>query len=73
MVYLVRRVEMTSGGEIIREGSRRKRVITPTTYRVGALVFFSPGKLYRVEEDVTPPEVREDDEKEEEEEEGGQP
>ena len=68
MVYLVRRVEMTSGGEIIREGSRRKRVITPTTYRVGALVFFSPGKLYRVEEDVTPPEAGEDDK-----EEGGQP
>ena len=59
MVYSVRQVQVTNVGEIIVKGKRRETVVTPGLYRVGALVFFRPGKLYRVEEDITPPEVRE--------------
>lgn len=49
MVYKIRRVEIDNAGNIVNERKRCEEYITSTEYRIGALVFLRPGKLYRVE------------------------
>lgn len=49
MVYKVRRVEMDNAGNIVKERKRCETYVCAEEYRVGALVFLTKGKLYRVE------------------------
>ena len=50
MIYKIRRIELDNTGEIINERKRCELWSSPHQYRLGALIFARPGKLYRVEE-----------------------
>lgn len=52
MIYKVRRVDIDNAGNIVNERKRCEVYVCPVEYRIGALVFLRPGKLYRVEEKV---------------------
>ena len=50
MIYKVRRVEIDGAGNIVNERKRCKTYVCNADYRIGALVFLSKGKLYRIED-----------------------
>lgn len=50
MIYKVRRVEMDNAGNIVNERKRCETHVCNVDYKIGALVFLSKGKLYRIEE-----------------------
>ena len=49
MIYKIRRVELDNAGNIVNERKRCETYVCAVEYRIGALVFLHPGKLYRVE------------------------
>lgn len=49
MIYRIRRVEIDNAGNIENERKRCEIFSTPAEYRIGALAFLRPGKLYRIE------------------------
>lgn len=52
MTYRIRPVSIDDQGNVV-PGKRTQSIVWPVKLRIGGLYFFRPGKLYRVEGEIT--------------------